>query len=101
MKGLVLAARCYQFTGKDTGELIRGCTVTIVEPVDEGLPDVKGFRPLEYRADFDVFGTLPALPAVCEVEYSRRPGKGGRPETVLRSVDFVAPFEIALTKKAS
>lgn len=96
MKALVFHARAYEFQGNG-GEMVKGSEVSymeLMEPVN--MTNEKGLPPLSVSA---VDECLPAilgaqLPAVCEVDIARRPGRRGKPESVMVAFKAGKPWKL-------
>jgi hypothetical protein len=97
MKAIVLAASRYEFAKEGTGEMIRGLKLFVVEPDlidDDGAR--RGTRPFEVSGEYGMWSSIPPLPAVCEIEYSRRAGVRGKAETYVRSITDGVPVDLSL-----
>tara|TARA_R110002073_G_C9464495_1_gene578983 strand:- start:2235 stop:2564 length:330 start_codon:yes stop_codon:yes gene_type:complete len=104
MKALVFHARQYSFPSRDTGEIITGNDVAymeIMEPTDTG--DEKGLAPMSVSASEEVISSILAssLPAVCDVDFARRPGRRGKPESVMTVFKAGKPWRLEDTLGAA
>jgi len=85
MKALVFHARKYEFAGK-TGELVKGNSVSLLELYEPFKEDhEKGLPPQTVAASDEAIESILGvqLPIVCDVEWGRRPGPKGKPESYL------------------
>jgi len=86
---LVLCARSYSFTDKETGRLVEGASISYLTGDVEEAPDRRGMEPLTVQGPTDVLASLGALPALCDMDFKSRPGPRGRPQLVLSNVSPV------------
>ena len=96
MKMLIFHARQYAFQGKDGGQ-VRGNEIQYLEALD-GMHSsgCVGAPILNVRAD-DAALTLimdQMLPGVFDVEFGRRPGPKGKPETFIISAKLLKPVKV-------
>lgn len=96
MKALVLHARKYSFTGRD-GKAVEGNSISYLEYFDPyDLDDEKGIPPYTVVAEDSCLGDLLSapLPAVCDIRVARRPGRGGKPESVITACKMVKSWKL-------
>jgi hypothetical protein len=94
---IIFHARSYDFVGQD-GRAVAGNNVAYLEempPMREATES--GLLPMSVTADGPVLEALvkSELPALVDVEFGRRPGRRGRPESVLTKAAFVQAVPIA------
>lgn len=97
MKALIFHARAYSFTGTD-GRLVEGNTVSYIEdmpvsadPNEAGLPPQSVPALDEALADV-LKGNLPGL---FDIDMGRRPGRRGKPESVLTRAKFLSSVPVS------
>ena len=93
-RNLVLCARSYSFTDKDSGKLVEGASLSYLTGDVESDAERRGMEPLTVAAPKDVLASLGALPALCDMEFKSRPGPKGRPQLVLANIQAVQPVEL-------
>jgi len=101
---IIFHARSYDFTGTD-GRAVSGNNVSYLEEMEPTrAPTESGLLPMSVTADGPVLEALVKceLPALVDVEFGRRAGRRGRPESILTKAAFVEPVPIAgLLRKSS
>lgn len=100
MKALIFHARIWDFVGRDGGQ-VKGNSVSYLEdmpPVSD--PNEAGLAPMMVEALDQAFADVVSskLPALFDVEIARRPGRRGKPESVLVGAKFLSsvPVQVLL-----
>lgn len=96
MKVLVLSALKRTFEGRD-GDMVkldRACVLEAMETLD--APHEKGNATYEVKVQEKPLDVLleKGLPAVFDVEFGRRPGARGKPESFIISAKFVKAWDV-------
>lgn len=91
---LVMNVNHSQGTSKKTGKPYDFTTLTAYKTKVENSESFKGMRPMEFFCDNTIFSTVPALPAICDIEYDLEPGYGGQARMTVVSVKLVKKFDI-------
>lgn len=94
MSYLVLHVRPYDFTAED-GKQVRGASVTYLDmtgPVENGE---LGHAPLTMSVPDEVARDFREAPALYELDFRHRRGKGGRPVLVLAGAQLQQPVALA------
>ena len=97
MTFLVLQVRPYSFEAED-GRTISGASVTYVDPSPTSTPDAspaKGVAPLTISVPPVVSTLFPSAPALYDLTFTQRSGKGGRPVLALTGAELVRPVNLA------
>lgn len=87
---LVLAARRYDFTGKD-GNHVEGVQVSYVTDEQVQETDNRGCPLFQVTAPVSIWPDLPTMPAFYDVEFRQRPGLKGKPTLQITSASYVLP----------
>lgn len=103
---LVLSSDHYRLTDEKTGELKELFQVWYVNQYREASETELGSKPIKIIADQSVFESLRSfnLPALCSLDFSSRPGKGGAAALVLSRVQHLSNppiFEVPTKAKAA
>lgn len=96
MKALIFHARAWDFVGRDGGQ-VQGNFVSYLEdmpPVSD--PNEAGLPPMQVEAADQAFADVVSskLPALFDVDIARRPGRKGKPESVLVSAKFLSSVPV-------
>ncbi|MDR3289437.1 MAG: hypothetical protein LBT22_08425 [Peptococcaceae bacterium] len=91
---LILGCYAYNFVNKDTGEVIKGNTMHIVDPFDVDDGNRKGCVPLKLTISDKVRENIGELPGLYDIDFGQRPGAGGKPTSYVRNLSFVAPVDL-------
>ena len=89
MRHKVLYASRYDFTNRETRELVQGCKVTYLDNSNQDHPDRRGRPALTLACELEIFDKLPVLPAEYDLDFTMRPDSKGRP--VLSIADVHQP----------
>lgn len=92
MKALIFHARAWDFQGKDGGQVIGNSVSYLEDMTPIADPNEAGISPLSVPAeDAALVEVLKAkLPALFDVEIGRRPGRFGKPASVLVQAKFLS-----------
>lgn len=96
MKALIFHARAWDFVGKDGGQ-VKGNAVSYLEDMlPASDPNEAGLPPLQVSADDQAFSDVVSskLPALFDVDIARRPGRKGKPESVLIAAKFLSSVPV-------
>lgn len=91
-KILIIGANRYNF--EDGDRTIKGVSLHYLETYDQEDPNKRGLLPMKTSTTEQVFESLVKAPCFAEAEFSRRPGKGGKAETYVRSVKVLKSFDL-------
>lgn len=91
-KILIIGANKYSF--EDGGRTIKGISCHYLETYDVTDPNKRGLVPMKSPCSDEVFNALVQAPCLVEADFGRRPGKGGKAETFIRSVKVIKPFDM-------
>lgn len=89
---LILGARRYSF--QDGDRTVSGMQISYVEPMDAGDSNRVGNAAMTIDGSPEIWPQLEKSPGVFDVQLSRRPGRGGKPATVITSAKLVKPVEL-------
>lgn len=89
---LVIGANRYNFT--DEGRTIAGVNCHYVETYEVNDPNRRGLVPMKSPLTDEAFAALTSAPCLADVEFGRRPGKGGKPETFIRGLKVIKPLDL-------
>jgi hypothetical protein len=111
---LVLGVRQYSFVDEKDGRVVEGCTVSYVDPQMLEDDQRQGLAVLNVSAPtslYPAFASPPdagegvthppshsqpgRVPGVFTLQWGQRPGKGGRPVSLLIGAEFVKSVDIA------
>jgi len=93
MSFLVLNVRSYSFDAED-GRHISGASVTYLDLTPTPSSDAQGVPPLTVSVPPEVATQFPSAPAIYQLEFTQRPGKGGRPMLALARAELVRPVNL-------
>lgn len=94
MSYLVLHVRPYDFTADD-GKQVRGSSVTYLDLGGPSEPGELGHAPLTMSVPDEVARDFREAPALYDLDFRQRRGKGGRPTLTLAGARLVAPVQLA------
>lgn len=98
MRCLILSFRRFAFEGKLDGKHIEGVSVSYLDPTCvENSEERRGVFPLQISTTNEVATKLTQLPGVYECDFGRRAGRFGKPEMVLREVEFSGGWNLEST----
>lgn len=92
---IVLGARSYDFTDKDTGRAVQGVNLTYLVDAAPDAEDRRGFEPLTIGTSQEVFDSLGACPGLYEMDVRQRPGPRGRPALYCTALRLLRPLDLA------
>lgn len=92
-KVLILGYKSYNFTNKDTGEVISGTKVSFVSSNVSNSDNEKGLLPIQISVNEELAKGLMSAPAVYKVKYGMLPGKGNKPNISIIGFEFVNNYE--------
>ena len=96
MKALIFHARAWSFPGTD-GRQVEGNGVSYLEDMPPAAePNEVGLAPMQVEALDEAFADVikGKLPALFDVEIGRRPGRKGKPESVLLRAKFLSAVPV-------
>lgn len=96
MKALIFHARAWSFAGTD-GRQVEGNSVSYLEDMlPAAEPNEAGLAPMQVAAFDEAFAHVVSakLPALFDVDIARRPGRKGKPESVLVGAKFLSSVPI-------
>ena len=96
MKALIFHARAWSFAGTD-GRQVEGNAVSYLEDMlPAAEPNEAGLAPMQVASVDEAFADVVKgkLPALFDVEIGRRPGRKGKPESVLLRAKFLSAVPI-------
>lgn len=88
MRCLVLGARRYDFKDDD-GARVEGVTLHYLTLDSEQSSDQRGEVPFSCSAPPGLFHQLEELPAMYDVDFRQRPGRGGKPTLQAVGVSYL------------
>ena len=100
MECLVLGARRYDFKDDD-GAPVKGVTLYYLTGDAEAEENQVGEIPMQVSAPLAVFHQLDQLPAVYDVQFKQRPGRGGRPTLQAVGLSYSGPARFGATETAA
>lgn len=78
-KVVVTGIKSYQFTNKDTGEVIEGIKVSFLSSIEAKGTNEKGYLPLQQSVKIDFMENFKFIPGLYDAIYDMVPGKGNKP----------------------
>lgn len=93
-KFLVMNVNHVSGVSKKSGKPYDFTTMTAYKSKVESAEGFKGLKPLEFFCDPSIFGNVPQLPAICEVDYDLEPGYDGQARMTVTSVKLVKALEL-------
>lgn len=75
---LVLNVKIFDFEAEE-GRRIKGCNMTYVTGVPEASQNRRGLTPMTVPISDELYEMMQSVPGVWEVQFSQRPGRGGKP----------------------
>ena len=96
MKALVFHARAWDFVGRDGGT-VKGNAVSYLEDMQPATdPNEAGLAPMQVEALDQAFADVLSskLPALFDLDIGRRPGRKGKPESVLVGAKFLSSVPV-------
>ena len=103
MRCLVLGARRYDFKDDDGGR-VEGVTLhylTLDGSQDGTTGDQLGEIPLQVSAPASLFHQLTEVPALYDVDFRQRPGRGGRPTLQAAGVSYQGAASLGASSDGS
>lgn len=100
MECLVLGARRYDFKDDD-GAPVKGVTLYYLTGDAEAEENQVGEIPMQVSAPLAVFHELDQLPAVYDVDFRQRPGRGGRPTLHAVGLSYSGPARFGSASSAA
>ena len=105
MKALIFHARAWDFVGRDGGA-VKGNAVSYLEDMQPATDlNEAGLPPMQVEAIDQAFSDVVSskLPALFDLDISRRPGRKGKPESVIVGAKFLSsvPVQTLLGAAAS
>ena len=91
MSYLVLSVRPYSFDADD-GRHISGASVTYL---DTSSVSHEGAAPLTISVPPEVAPRFPKAPAIYDLHFEQRRGKGGKPVLALKGAELVRPIDLS------
>ncbi|SIQ89560.1 hypothetical protein SAMN05880570_2642 [Paenibacillus sp. RU4T] len=90
---LILSTNAYRLQDEVTGEIREGVTLQIADQPSTTSRQ-KGLAVSKITAPIEALPNLATVPGYYDVEYSIRPGAGGKARVEYRSAKFIAPLEL-------
>lgn len=93
---IVMLARRYGFTDDDKRR-VEGVSLTYFDAEQEpnGGGERRGLDLLTISGDLANFDRLHEVPGLYELQFTQKPGKGGRPSLALAGLTFVEPVSFS------
>ena len=96
MQALVLSCRNWEFTDEKTGEVRSGVTLQYLEDgCVENTGNNRGWFPFKLSGPSNLKSVFEQVPAVCELDIRRRPGRDGKAQDTLVNATLLHPVNTA------
>ena len=93
-KVLVTGIKTYNFTNKDTGEVIQGMKVSFLNGQPSSGQNEVGFLPMQSSLALECSKDFKEIPGIYEAKYELVPGKGNKATLAITGFDFVKAVSI-------
>jgi hypothetical protein len=87
---MVLNVRSYDF--EDEGKRIKGMSMTYITGDVEAVPTRRGVTPMTVSIAQDLYDLMQVVPGVWDIQFSQRPGRGGKPTLTATKAKFRSPL---------
>lgn len=90
-KVLVTGIKTYNFTNKETGEVIQGMKVNFLNALPSTAKNEVGFLPMQSSLALECEKDFKEIPGIYDAKYELVPGKGNKATLAITGFEFVKP----------